>query len=937
MSKTIANIEVDENKFNSTNHTENLNLPQFIASDKPGWLTDFNGAMEVIDEAAGVLQEQITEQSEDLEAVHQQLDRVDDEINNPETGVRQVLHDTQTRVTDLETVVGDEQHGLVKDVHTLQEDMVQTNTMAVKSNAQLGSIINLLCNKYSTAAQYSQGAYVYTENDDGSLNFLRCTATTHGAFNPDKWEDVTEKLISALDNGGGGGGSQYVLPIAGDADDPDAVLGGVIIGEGLTIDPETGILSRTVTPTEGIGPDYYASQVRAGLVRPNTEAGLNVNSSNGVLSIIIDDSTMEFTNDGRLKAKPDTSRFAQGQGISLSNESVPSISVRLAQENSNLGFDGNGGLRAILPSSAYEIVQGDGITITTDAQNNTKTVSMVQASTNTLGGVRPKSDSFAFESYDQEHPELKKMTIQLKDKGGLQKQDGVGLSIKVDGTTVQIDQTTGELKATGGGSHYELPIASASTLGGIKVGQNLSIDPVTGVLNATGGGGTANIAEDAGITIENRQGTDYIGVDYNTNTLEVDQTTNKLNVKDTAKRLAQDYLGDFQGTTTEMIHGLPGIARLDNPSTVGFYIADATTWNKYAGCTFTFNPQGYYDSHFEDAGASGVPLFVANKNDSEYIRVATLIKGVAYRIGRYDKNAWLPSGSHDNSIKALISPNKFDNMENIATLDVPQIMADVQTEVAQGVAVFEASKADIAHIMRSADPNNVTYTGNRFVPIEKILRNESLVSGDLAPDITSHTNIIAFPNEGSLQSPKRHPYLVLFPLSIKFNNIDDDCTPSSWNLVGKNFSGKLCTLIYYVDVEIGLPSHYGASLSRVPVFNKRITVGSQYLNEHNTANTRIPIEEKIGHFWDGTVATDEFGNMYGAVIVYPQGGIFFNIHTELEVVDLTEGTVRRYFDTVYASSSQDVPDNPMSLVGDFYVYDLSKTTYTDSDIYVTQP
>ncbi len=36
---------------------------------------------------------------------------------------------------------------------------------------------------------------------------------------------------------------------------------------------------------------------------------------------------------------------------------------------------------------------------------------------------------------------------------------------------------------------FELPIASDTTLGGIKVGDNLTIDPVTGVLSATGGGG----------------------------------------------------------------------------------------------------------------------------------------------------------------------------------------------------------------------------------------------------------------------------------------------------------------------------------------------------------------------------------------------------------------------------------------------------------------
>lgn len=51
---------------------------------------------------------------------------------------------------------------------------------------------------------------------------------------------------------------------------------------------------------------------------------------------------------------------------------------------------------------------------------------------------------------------------------------GSNLSVTSDGT----------LSATGGGSSYELPIASDSTLGGVKVGSNLSIDSETGVLSA---------------------------------------------------------------------------------------------------------------------------------------------------------------------------------------------------------------------------------------------------------------------------------------------------------------------------------------------------------------------------------------------------------------------------------------------------------------------
>ena len=48
--------------------------------------------------------------------------------------------------------------------------------------------------------------------------------------------------------------------------------------------------------------------------------------------------------------------------------------------------------------------------------------------------------------------------------------------------------TTSEKDKLAGLNNYTLPIASANTLGGIKVGNNLSIDS-NGVLSATGGGG----------------------------------------------------------------------------------------------------------------------------------------------------------------------------------------------------------------------------------------------------------------------------------------------------------------------------------------------------------------------------------------------------------------------------------------------------------------
>ena len=68
-------------------------------------------------------------------------------------------------------------------------------------------------------------------------------------------------------------------------------------------------------------------------------------------------------------------------------------------------------------------------------------------------------------------------------------------SITIDGETTEEGETenpTGHQQADysgSGGGGSDLPIASATVLGGVKVGTGLSIDSSTGVLTATGGGG----------------------------------------------------------------------------------------------------------------------------------------------------------------------------------------------------------------------------------------------------------------------------------------------------------------------------------------------------------------------------------------------------------------------------------------------------------------
>ena len=83
---------------------------------------------------------------------------------------------------------------------------------------------------------------------------------------------------------------------------------------------------------------------------------------------------------------------------------------------------------------------------------------------------------------------------------------------------------------TGGGGTYELPIASTTVLGGIKVGDGLEIDE-NGKLSVVGGGGGDSIAEGDGITITTDPQTGVKTISVNTGDhLSVDSQTGELNV-----------------------------------------------------------------------------------------------------------------------------------------------------------------------------------------------------------------------------------------------------------------------------------------------------------------------------------------------------------------------------------------------------------------------
>ena len=110
--------------MSSTNLTKNLKLPQFVASDKPSWLGDVNGAMLNIDNGYGTLTGDIANANDTASSAKSQSDANTQTLVN----VNSELQSQGNRITALEAGGGIEQ--LEQMVNTLNTDVetLQTRT-----------------------------------------------------------------------------------------------------------------------------------------------------------------------------------------------------------------------------------------------------------------------------------------------------------------------------------------------------------------------------------------------------------------------------------------------------------------------------------------------------------------------------------------------------------------------------------------------------------------------------------------------------------------------------------------------------------------------------------------------------------------------------------------------------------------------------------------
>lgn len=175
--------------MSATNHTANYNLPQFIGSDKPAWLVDFNGAMADIDSAIYAAKSQadatdlvVTGHTSAIEA----LQTTESDQGTAITGLRTDVDGNTGSINTINSLIGNGEPtttdktliGAINELHTTEIDLVTITTgHGVKLNNPAN---NTLRGDYEIASVVGDGVKTAKE----LLNELRALLDAYVVANP---------------------------------------------------------------------------------------------------------------------------------------------------------------------------------------------------------------------------------------------------------------------------------------------------------------------------------------------------------------------------------------------------------------------------------------------------------------------------------------------------------------------------------------------------------------------------------------------------------------------------------------------------------------------------------------------------------------------------------------------------------------------------------
>lgn len=126
----------------STNKTQNLELSQFLGTDKPAWLADYNSDMEKIDNAFGNLSTEVS----NIPLIKEELEEQDESLSAR-------IDSVNTKILEMEEVNEQEAQELItlkNNYETMHHEMVLTNEKVQENSADIETLMNTVSGVYST-------------------------------------------------------------------------------------------------------------------------------------------------------------------------------------------------------------------------------------------------------------------------------------------------------------------------------------------------------------------------------------------------------------------------------------------------------------------------------------------------------------------------------------------------------------------------------------------------------------------------------------------------------------------------------------------------------------------------------------------------------------------------------------------------------------------
>lgn len=175
----MKNVKLDIQRFGHTNSTTNYGYPQFVGTDKPGWLTDINGAFNDIDEDIKTAQTtadsaQASATIADGKAVQAQSDATTalNSAGSANTNIGTMANLNTTDKTSLVGAINEVNNTLnftsFKEYNTSSADFVKGDDITLD-----GLVVNLAKTQNGSYAKvYGQFLGYPTTSDSGNTEFI---------------------------------------------------------------------------------------------------------------------------------------------------------------------------------------------------------------------------------------------------------------------------------------------------------------------------------------------------------------------------------------------------------------------------------------------------------------------------------------------------------------------------------------------------------------------------------------------------------------------------------------------------------------------------------------------------------------------------------------------------------------------------------------------